>query len=209
MGDPRRVKRKFDRPGHPWQKARLEEEKVLKYEYRLKNKKELYKANSLLKSFSNQAKKLNASSTKQSEIETELFIKRLSRLGLIAVSSKLDDVLNLKPRNLLERRLQTILFRKGLARSLNQARQFISHRHVMVGDNIVDVPGYIVPVGEEASIAFSESSGLSNPEHPERAPEEVENPKEEAKPEKKEKRPVKRPAKGKPAKKTEKKEVKK
>jgi len=206
MGDPRRVRKKFERPGHPWQKARLEEEKVLKYEYRLKNKKELYKANSLLKSFANQAKKLTASRTKQSEVEAELFIKRLSRLGLVTVDAKLDDVLNLKPRDLLERRLQTIMFRKGLARSMNQARQFISHRHVLVADNIVDVPGYIVPVSEESSIMFSESSGLSNPEHPERAPEEV-TPKaeEESKPEKK--KPAKKPAK--PAKKTEKKEVKK
>ncbi|MBW3019013.1 30S ribosomal protein S4 [Candidatus Woesearchaeota archaeon] len=209
MGDPRRVRKKYSGPGHPWQKARLEEEKSIKYDFGLVNKKEIYKATSLIKSFANQAKKLIASRTEQSEKESELLIKRLSRLGLLSVDAKLDDVLSLKIRDLLERRLQTLLVRKGLARSSKQARQFITHRHVIIADKVIDVPGYIVPVSEESTIRFSEASTLANEEHPERRPIE----KKEVKKEKAEKKPGKKPVKKiqkKVEKKTpEKKEVKK
>lgn len=43
---------------------------------------------------------------------------------------------------LLESRLDNTVFRMGIARTRRQARQFVSHRHIMVNDEIVDVPSY-------------------------------------------------------------------
>nr|YP_009454290.1 ribosomal protein S4 [Guibourtia leonensis]QWY86193.1 ribosomal protein S4 [Guibourtia coleosperma]QWY86359.1 ribosomal protein S4 [Guibourtia ehie]QWY86442.1 ribosomal protein S4 [Guibourtia pellegriniana]QWY86525.1 ribosomal protein S4 [Guibourtia tessmannii]AUF70085.1 ribosomal protein S4 [Guibourtia leonensis] len=43
---------------------------------------------------------------------------------------------------LLEMRLDNILFRLGMASTIPQARQFINHRHVLVNGHIVDIPSY-------------------------------------------------------------------
>ena len=69
----------------------------------------------------------------------------------------------------MERRLQTLVFRAGLAKTIHQARQFVSHGHVTVANEIVSVPGYIVKRDEESRIAISQRSGLTSPEHPARA----------------------------------------
>jgi len=169
MGDPRRLTKKYDTPGHPWQKARIEHEVILKKEYGLKNKKEIYKMTTLLKGFSDQAKRLIAATGDQSEIERKQLFARMEKLGLLSAGSALDDVLSLNVNNLLDRRLQTIVFRKGLARSMKQSRQFISHNHITVGSKILTAPSYIVKIEEEGSIVFKEKSPLSSEEHPERA----------------------------------------
>lgn len=169
MGDPRRLRNKYSRPGHPWQRERIEEERVLVQEYGLKNKTEIYKARSRLKTFADLAKKLIAARGAQAEKEKQQLLSRLTRLGLVKQGAQLDDVLGIQLKNLLERRLQTMLFRKGLARSVNQARQFIVHEHVTVGNRTVAAPSYLVPVDEEASLAFVPASPYANTSHPERA----------------------------------------
>mgnify|MGYP000047010980 CR=1 FL=1 len=78
----------------------------------------------------------------------------------------LDDVLGLDVRDLLERRLQTIVYRKGLAQTINQARQLIVHRHIAIGDRVVDVPGYLVTVDEEKLVKYAPNSPLNDPNHP-------------------------------------------
>lgn len=42
----------------------------------------------------------------------------------------------------LEARLDNTVFRMGFAKTRRQARQFVSHRHIMVNDRIVNVPSY-------------------------------------------------------------------
>lgn len=170
MGDPRRIRKKYSGPTHPWQKARLDEERILKKEYSLKNKKELYKAESTLKGFATQAKKLTALRTAQAERETKQLLDRLARLGILAQGAKLDDVLHLKTRDILERRLQTIVYKKGFARTPKQARQFISHNHITVAGKTITAPGYLVPAKDENAIEFVTGSTLANADHPERAP---------------------------------------
>jgi len=46
--------------------------------------------------------------------------------------------------SLLERRLDNVLYRMGFASSRVQARQFVQHRHVLVNDQIVDIPSFMV-----------------------------------------------------------------
>ena len=196
MGDPRKLKAKYSGPGHPWQSARLEEERVLLQEYGLKTKRELWKVSSKLKALATQAKRLIALRTKQAELEKKQLIDRASRLGLLASTSELGDILGLNIKDLLNRRLQTLLVKRGLAKTQGQARQFIVHQHVIVGGKTVTAPSYLVPIDEEASITFVSNSTLANSDHPERStvkpgtpPVEEETHKEEVKEEKKESSP--------------------
>lgn len=168
MGDPKKQRRKFSKPSHPWQRTRLEEEKVLKEEYGLKNKKEFWKMNSLLGQFKSQTKSLIKRRGDQVEKEKKLFIDKLSKLKLIPAEASIEDVLNLSTNDILERRLQTILFRKGFAKTIKQARQFITHGHVIVNDKKVNIPSYLLSAEEEATITFSNFSALADAEHPER-----------------------------------------
>jgi len=169
MGDPRKFKSKYSGPGHPWQRARLEEERVLVREYGLSTKRELWKINSKLKDFATQAKRLIALRTVQAELEKKQLLDRVARLGLLPAGAKLDDVLALTVKDLLNRRLQTLVLKKGLARTPMQSRQFIVHEHVMVGPRKITAPSYLVPIVEEALVSFVANSSLANPEHPERA----------------------------------------
>ncbi len=186
MGDPRKIKSKYNRPGHPWQKERIEEECALMKEYGLKNKTEIYKARSKLKTVSDLAKKLIAARGSQAEKEKAQLLARLARMGLLKEGAQLDDVLGIELKNLFERRLQTIVLRKGLAKSIKQSRQLITHEHIMVGGRTISSPSYNVPVSEEASIAFVPTSSFANTAHPERtlpskAPEPPRLPKEDSK----------------------------
>jgi small subunit ribosomal protein S4 len=76
----------------------------------------------------------------------------LNRLGLAREDATLDDILNLKIEDLLERRLQTIVMRKTGTSSPYQARQVVSHGHVSIGNRKVNIPGYIVKAEEEHQI---------------------------------------------------------
>ncbi len=168
MGDPRKIRSKYSGPGHPWRKARIEEEKKLLQEYGLKTKREIWKALSKLKSISSQAKKLIATRGMQGEKEKKQLLMKLQKLGLIKSGAQLDTVLSLTLKDLLERRLQTRLVRKNLAKSMKQARQFITHEHVLINSKKISAPSYLVLLDEDATISFAQSSSLANQEHPER-----------------------------------------
>lgn len=168
MGDPRKIRRTYYRPGHPWQKERIEQENSILKEYGLKNKTEIWKTTSQLRTFANQAKKLIATTTTQAQKEKTQLIQRLQRLGLLTTEAKLDDALGITLKNLLERRLQTILVRKGLAKTMNQSRQFITHEHIQINGKTMTRPSHNVRKEEEQKIGFTPTTKLSSPEHPAR-----------------------------------------
>ncbi len=168
MGDPRRFKKKYTKPIHPWQKERIEEEKALKKNFGLKNKKEIWKAHSLLRNFYRQSKKLVPLRTSQSEIEKTRLLTKLKKLGLLKETAALDSVLNITLNDLLNRRLQTIVFKKGLAKTISQARQMVVHEHIAIGDKKMTIPSYLISVEEEALVNFAPDSQYINPEHPQR-----------------------------------------
>lgn len=196
------MRSKYAGPVHPWQAERIKQEKSLLREFGLKTKSELWKTNSKLKAMAAQAKRLIALRTKQSEIEAAQLLARLTRLGLLPSGAQLNDVLALQVSDILNRRLQTVMVKNGLARTMRQARQFIVHGHVRVGGQVVSAPSYLVPVEDEASVSFVDKSVLSKPDHPERevkktvveAPAESEEEAEE-KPAKKKAKPAKKEAK--------------
>jgi len=191
MGDPKKHRKKLKKPSHPWQKERILEEIELKKEFGLRNKSEIWKIGSVMKNFKDQAKKAVALTGKQAEKEKDQLLKRLQRYGLVKSSGSVDDVLGLGMKDVMERRLQTMVVKKGLANSIKQARQFITHGHITVADKKVTSPGFLVTVKDEGMIQFRVKSALSDADHPERfvkkkVPEATPEKKEEMTPEKKE-----------------------
>ena len=172
MGDPKKPKKKFSGPFKLWDKERIDEEKELMKEYHFKNKQEIWKLHSKLRNFARQTKRLIPSKTEQSEKEKIQLLTKVKSLGLLPESADLEDVLGITLKDLLDRRLQTIVFKKNLARSMKQSRQFIVHEHILIGDKKMTSPNYIVPKSEEGNISFSTSSALHDAMHPERIQEE-------------------------------------
>jgi len=163
MGDPKKQRKKFSTPGHPWQKERIEAEKELLKQYGLRRKYEIWKMDSFLKKFLNRAKTLIAQRNPQSELEKKQLLERLNSLGLLKKDSKVEDVLNLTLKDVMERRLQTLVVRKQMANSMMQSRQFITHEHVAVGARKITAPSYLVSVNEEPLIKMTEQISLQNP----------------------------------------------
>lgn len=169
MGDPKKIRKKYTPPSHPWQKARIESEKTLVKEYGVKNKKEIWKMEAFLRSIHSQAKGLIIATSNQAIKEKENLIKKLQRYGLVGPDATIDQILGLTLHNIMNRRLQTLVVKKGLAKTVTQARQMITHKHIAVGEKKISSPSYLVTLEEEGAITYAHGSAFSNPEHTERA----------------------------------------
>ncbi|MEM4625170.1 MAG: 30S ribosomal protein S4 [Candidatus Aenigmatarchaeota archaeon] len=145
MGHPRKLKKKYKSPKKPFKN--LEEERKLLKEYGLKKKREIWRAEAELKKIRRRAMNLNAIKDKEEE---KKLIEKLRKMGLEVNS--LDDILKLEVKDLLERRLQTIVYRKGLSKSIKHARQLIVHGKVKINGRKVPFPGFIVPKDLEDKI---------------------------------------------------------
>jgi small subunit ribosomal protein S4 len=168
MGDPKKLRKKYETPRHPWQATRIIAERSLINEYGLKNKKEIWKAQSLLRKFTKQAKSLSTVKAEHEERTKQQLLSRLIKLGLLNAGQSREDVLGLNVKDILERRLQTLLFKKGLARTIKQSRQLIVHGHIMINEQKITVPGYLVQLDEENKIGFLQNSSLNDQDNPER-----------------------------------------
>jgi small subunit ribosomal protein S4 len=168
MGDPRKKRKSYQTPRHPWRKEQLEEELRLLGDYGLRNKRELRRHETQLSEIRGIARTLlGATEERQAQLEKD-YLKRMSRLGYLPETANVDNILDLNVKDLMERRLQTIVYRTGLARTIHQARQFVGHGHISIGGNIVTIPGYLVRKEEESRIAFHTLSPVSNSQHPAR-----------------------------------------
>jgi small subunit ribosomal protein S4 len=162
MGDPKKSRKKWQGPSHPWRKETLLEEMQLVGEYGLRNKKELWIARSFLREIRAKTRRLLALPPEERTMFEEPLISRLYKLGLVpSGEASLDDVLSLTVRDVLERRLQTIVYRKGLAKTIRQARQLITHGHIAVNSRRVRSPGYLVTRDEENLVTYYEGSPLA------------------------------------------------
>jgi small subunit ribosomal protein S4 len=164
----------YETPNHPYQGERIAEEQGLVGKYGLKNKEELWRAQSELRNYRREARRLLGRTQGDAAAagkEAEEFLGKLKRLGILGSEDSLDDVLSLDVTDLLERRLQTVVYRNGYANTTDQARQFISHGHIVVDGRRVGTPSYKVPVAEENTVGFDSSSPLTDELHPERAEE--------------------------------------
>jgi small subunit ribosomal protein S4 len=169
MGDPRKPHKAFQTPRHPWRKDQLEEELHLVGDYGLRNKRELRRHETDLSQIRGIARTLLGEEEEaRAQLERQ-YLTSLARRGLLPESATVDNILDLNVKDLMERRLQTIVYRSGLAKSVHQARQFVIHGHISVAGDMVTVPSYVVYRDQESRIAFHPTSPLSNAQHPARA----------------------------------------
>ncbi len=166
MGDPKRQRKKYETPRFPWRTDVLMSELKLLGQYGLRNKRELWRHKTMLSKFRSIARSLLGKPAEEREKLEKQLLNKLQRLGILHENAVLDDVLDLTVEDILERRLQTLVFRKGLAKSIYQARQLITHGHIAIGKRRVRVPSYLVPKEEENIINYAPTSPLANPEHP-------------------------------------------
>ncbi|OPY37174.1 MAG: 30S ribosomal protein S4 [Methanoregula sp. PtaU1.Bin051] len=174
MGYPGKNHKAYQTPKRPFEKTRIEEETRLVIEYGLRNKREVWKAQSILRKYRKGARDLLAlmsSGTDKALVEAKRseLITSLQRAGLLGPDADIEDILSLKVQAQLERRLQTLVYRKGLARSPKQARQIITHGHVAIGGRRVNIPGYRVNRTEETQIAYYGKSPFTADTHAERS----------------------------------------
>lgn len=166
MGDPKKQRKKYETPRFRWRKDILQEELKLIGQYGLRNKHELWRHKTTLSNARGIARSLIGKPPEErKKMENEL-LTRLKKLGILAETSALDNVLDLSIEDLLERRLQTLVFRKGLTRTIFQARQLITHGHITIGTRRVTVPSYTVTKAEEDLVMYSPQSTIVNEAHP-------------------------------------------
>lgn len=133
----------------------MDAELKLAGEFGLKNKREIYRIGFQLSKIRRAARDLLTRDEKDEKrlFEGNALIRRLVRVGVLPEDKmKLDYVLALRPEDFLERRLQTQVFKLGLARSIHHARVLISQRHIAVGKQIVNIPSFMVRLDSKSTL---------------------------------------------------------
>ncbi|EKU23223.1 hypothetical protein NSK_008048 [Nannochloropsis salina CCMP1776] len=158
----RRNYRKTDKtPRRPFEKERLDQELKLCGEYGLRCKAEIWRVQFALAKIRKAARELLTLDEKDPRrvFEGPALLRRCVRAGLLEQDkAELDFVLQLTTQKLLERRLQTKVFKQSLAKSIHHARVLIRQRHIRVGKQLVNIPSFLVRVDSEKHIDFSTTS---------------------------------------------------
>jgi small subunit ribosomal protein S4 len=164
MGEIKRKRKLYSRPRQIFDKVRIDEENIISKNYGLKAKREIWKSKAVISRFRKLAKKLIGAE----EEEKKAFFEKINKMGIVV--SDISDVLELTEKDLLERRLQTIVFKKKLATTPQQARQLIVHQHILVDGKVVDVPSFIVTRELESKISLKEKKVKVKPAKKDDAP---------------------------------------
>lgn len=167
MGDPKKARKQYNRPRSPWRADQLAQELYLLGTFGLRNKRELWKAQTQLSSVRKQARTLLAATQVVRLREEKKLLDSLKKKGLIGEEASLDDILSLTVEDVLGRRLQTMVFKKGLALSPLHSRQLIVHGHVSIGGRIITIPGFQVGRVEEGTIQLMGGAGPREAQPPE------------------------------------------
>ena len=158
MGDTKNFRRVWKKPKRPLNfDLKMEELKILGT-FGLKTKRELWKARTELSRVRNQARSLLALRQEVRDKEEPILIQSLTKVGYVQPNATLDDVLNLEISDLFSRRLQTVVQKKFYFKTPYQARQAVSHGHILIGDRIVNIPSYVVSVDEEPKVKLTTES---------------------------------------------------
>ncbi|MEZ0249280.1 MAG: 30S ribosomal protein S4 [Thermoproteus sp.] len=150
------------KPKKLWNTQLLLEELQLMGEYGLRNKRELWKARAILKHIVRRARSLLSMRAEERAPLEVPFKERLYKMGFIEdVNMPLDRVLSLDVRAVLDRRLQTVIYKRGLAKTPYEARQLIAHGHIAINGRRIRSPGFLVPRDLEDKITYAPTSPLA------------------------------------------------
>lgn len=148
-------------PRRPFEKERIDGELKLCGEYGLRCKRELWRVQFALAKIRKAARELLTLDPKDPKrlFDGSALLRRMARYGLLDETElDLDAILQMTTQKLLERRLQTKVFKQGLAKSIHHARVLIKQRHIRVGKQVVNVPSFMVRVDSEKHIDFAITS---------------------------------------------------
>merc|ERR1711872_72663 len=137
----------FSTPRRPFEKERLDHELKLIGQFGLRNKREVWRVHYVLAKIRKSARDLLTLDEKDPKriFGGSALLRRLTRMEVLPETDvRLDYVLGLKVEDFLERRLQTQVLKQGLAKSIHHARVLIRGRHVRVGKQVVNCPGFVV-----------------------------------------------------------------
>lgn len=161
MGHPRKARKQYDKPPHPWNADRIKKENKLMIKYGLKNNKEVWKADTLVRRYRREARHLLGLSQEQNEEDRTTLLNHLYRIGVLEDGSSLEDVLDITIDDILRRRLQTFVNQIGLSRTIKEARMFVVHGHIALDGKKIDSPSYMVKKDEENLIGFYPNSPVA------------------------------------------------
>jgi small subunit ribosomal protein S4 len=160
MGDPKKIRRKYEKTKMMWNRERIDQEHGIRDKYGLSNLRELWKATTEVGKIRRNVREVLAGRS-SNQVGSQM-IARLARYGIVKPEATLDDLLVVSPEAILERRLQSIVFRKGMAKSARQARQLISHGFISVNGRKINAAGYLVTKSEEGMISYYKPINLDH-----------------------------------------------
>jgi len=147
-------------PRRPFEKERLDLELRLCGEYGLRNKAEIWRVQLALAKIRKAARELLTLDEDDPRrlFEGQALLRRMVKTGLLEpTQTDLDNILQLTTRQLLDRRLQSLVH-KTKAQSIHHARVLIRQRHIRVGSQMVNIPSFLVRVDSEKHIDFAATS---------------------------------------------------
>ena len=177
MGQPRKSRKKYNTPPHPWNAERIKNENKFNpyitndiiYDFKNKfkpldssyNSSSSSSSDTLVRRYSREARYLLGFSADQMQEEKLELLGHLARTGVLPEGAALEEILDLNVEDILRRRLQTIVYNKGLARTPKEARMFVVHGHIALNGKKINSPSYVVLKGQEDDIGFYRSSPVA------------------------------------------------
>ena len=151
----RKIRKKSKNPRMSWDSDNIADRKTIIKNYGLRRRREILVAQEILRNYRRRARELIA---EQDDVKIKALLDKLVKLGMLKKDQGLDDVLTLTVNDVLDRRLQTVVWKLGLATTPRQARQYITHCHVTVSGMRVKSPAYMVPSELETKIIVDSAS---------------------------------------------------
>ena len=157
----RNYKKTSKTPRKPFDRDRLMSELKVVGQFGLRCKREVWRVQLTLARLRKAARELLTldESDPRRQFEGDALIRRIVRLGLLKEGERtLDYVLGLTLDQFMERRLQTVLVKKDMAKSVHHARVLLRQRHIAVGKQMVNIPSFNVRTASQNYIAYAPSS---------------------------------------------------